>query len=26
DEVIKPLIEADSASYATENNIEPQCN
>ncbi|WP_297340736.1 ABC transporter substrate-binding protein [Pseudophaeobacter sp.] len=25
-DVIKPLIDADSASYATENNIEPQCN
>jgi branched-chain amino acid transport system substrate-binding protein len=24
--VIQPLIEADSASYAAENNIEPRCN
>jgi branched-chain amino acid transport system substrate-binding protein len=26
DSVITPLIEADSAAYAAENNIEPRCN
>ena len=25
-DVIQPLIDADSAAYAAENNIEPQCN
>jgi len=25
-EIIQPLIDADSAAYAAENNIEPQCN
>ena len=25
-EVINALIEADSAAYATENNIAPRCN
>ena len=25
-DVIQPLIDADAAAYAAENNIEPQCN
>ncbi len=25
-DIIQPLIDADSAAYAAENNIEPQCN
>ena len=25
-DVIQPLIDEDSASYASENNIEPACN
>jgi branched-chain amino acid transport system substrate-binding protein len=25
-EIINPLIEADSAAYAAENNITPRCN